>query len=328
MATTATPTRTERAAVLALRAGGVVAELRRGPRLAPRVLERCASGVVRAAFVPTQAGPLAGDRDRVRIVVGAGATLVVEPVAATLALPGARRTLLALDIEVQEGGRLVLDEGPLIVAAGADVERRCALTLAGGAIAALRETVVLGRDGEPPGTLSSVLRATLEGRPLLHDALRIGPCRADDHVALAPGHRVVGTACLLGSRAPAVERAYDLEGPGALLRASGAALAEVEPALAAAWQAWARAAIQPRATRTGRSALWTRPAETEPSSADVTPPRPREPAMITDASADRAAPSSPRHPGPGPSTASGSPASPCSRASAAPSAAISPAASS
>ncbi|MEY2442897.1 MAG: UreD urease accessory protein, partial [bacterium] len=84
---------------------------------------------MRAAFVPTQAGPLAGDRDSTRIVVGAGAMLVIEPVAATLALPGAARTLLRLDVTVHEGGRLVLDEGPLIVAAGADVQRRCMIEL-------------------------------------------------------------------------------------------------------------------------------------------------------------------------------------------------------
>jgi hypothetical protein len=42
-------------------------ELRRGARLAPRILTGGAP--VRAAFVPTQAGPLAGDEDRIRIVV-------------------------------------------------------------------------------------------------------------------------------------------------------------------------------------------------------------------------------------------------------------------
>jgi urease accessory protein len=220
----------------------VVADLRRGPRLAPRVLGRDA-GAVRAAFVPTQAGPLAGDRDRTRIVVGAGATLIVEPVAATLALPGSARTLLALEITVEAGGRLVLDEAPLIVAAGADVERRCTLALGEGAVAALRETVVLGRDGEPPGTLVSTLRATLDDRALLHDALRLGPGREDAHVALAPGHRVIGTACLLGMRPGEgwSDGACALAEPGALLRATGASLAATEATIAAMWAAWSRA---------------------------------------------------------------------------------------
>jgi urease accessory protein len=196
--------------------------------------------VVRAAFVPTQAGPLAGDEDRVRIVVGAGATLLVEPVAATVALPGAAGIVLALDITVRAGGRLVLDEAPLIVAAGAAVTRRCTVELHDGAVAALRETVVLGRDGEPPGTLDSVLRATLGGRPLLHDGLRLGGAQ-DAHVALAPAHRVLGTVCVLGLR-PAESAAFALAGPGALRRASGPSLAGVDAALAATWRAWSQAA--------------------------------------------------------------------------------------
>jgi urease accessory protein len=199
---------------------------------------------VRVAFVPTQAGPLAGDEDRVRIVVGAGAVVVVEPVAATLALPGAARIVLALDVTVHDGGRFVLDEAPLIVAAGADVARRCTVALHPGAVAALRETVVLGRDGEPPGTLDSVLRATLGGRPLLHDGLRVGAAsrEADVHVALAPGHRVLATACLLGLR-PKASEPWQLAGPGALRRATGSSLAAVDAAIAGTWRAWSRQAL-------------------------------------------------------------------------------------
>lgn len=204
---------------------------------------------MRAAFVPTQAGPLAGDEDRARIVVRTGATLIVEPVAATLALPGAAQTLLALEVSVQAGGRLVLDEAPLIVAAGAFVRRRFVLELADGAVAALRETVVLGRDGEAPGTIDSTTRATLRGRPLLHDGLRLGPGRHDEHVALAPGHRVVSTACLLGvspagRQQPGVNA---LAGAGALLRATGRSLAATEAAVAATWTSWSDVEL-PRAT--------------------------------------------------------------------------------
>src|ERR1700750_345469 len=97
-------------AVLAVDRGGVRA-LRRGPRVAPRVL-----GPGRAALVPLQAGPLAGDPDGRRLCVGAGATLAVEPVAATVAYPGAAPTWLELDITVDDGGRLVLEDAPLIVA--------------------------------------------------------------------------------------------------------------------------------------------------------------------------------------------------------------------
>lgn len=197
--------------------------------------------LVRAAFVPTQAGPLAGDRERVLIVVGEGATLAIEPIAATLALPGAARIHLRLDVVVGAGGRLVLDEGPLIVAAGADVVRRCSIELASGAVAALRETFVLGRHGEPPGMLDSALRATLAGAALLHDGCRV---RGEDpHVALAPGHRVATTVGLLGTAPQARAEIFELEGPGGLARVTGTSLAAVDATVDPLWRAWSRAAL-------------------------------------------------------------------------------------
>lgn len=231
--------------MLDVRAGGAVVELRRGMRLAPRILDR-GGGVVRATFVPTQAGPLAGDHDRARIVVGAGAKLVVEPVAATLALPGRARTLLRLDVTVHEGGRLVLDEGPLIVAGGADVQRRCTIGLKTGAVVAVRETVVLGRDGEPPGSLDSSLRVTLEGSALLHDGLRFSAAATsnDVHVAFAPGHRVVTTVSLLGLRPKPDPGVLALEGPGALRRASGPSLAVVDATICGLWRSWSQAIVR------------------------------------------------------------------------------------
>jgi urease accessory protein len=203
-----------------------VAGLRRGNRLAPRIL-----GPGKVAFVPTQAGPLDGDHDVVRLHVGPGATLVTVPIAATLALPG--RSRLELHATVEAGGRLLLDEPPLIAAEGADVTRRVRLDLAAGAVAAIRDVVVLGRAGEGRGRLDGELRATLAGRPLLHDALRIG--QDDEHVALAPGHRVAGTIALLG-----VGDEPELAGPGALRRASGPDLPSVEAELAEAWARWRR----------------------------------------------------------------------------------------
>ena len=248
-------------------------------RLAPRILARGA--VVRAAFVPTQAGPLAGDRDSARIVVGAGATLVLEPVAATLALPGAARTVLRLDVTVRERGRLVLDEGPLIVAAGAEVERRCVIELETGAVAALRETIVLGRDGEAPGTLDATLRATLAGRPLLHDGLRFEaagrrrprrarprPSRAEQRVPAgdapagaepdaAPAKGPEGTRDrsrardiepppLAGPRKASRARAAEplqLAGPGALLRVTATTAAQADARIAPTWHAWSQAVL-------------------------------------------------------------------------------------
>jgi len=178
--------------------------------------------VVRVALVPVQAGPLNGDHDRIRLHVGAGCTLVLVPIAATLALPGTSR----LDLHATVEGALQLDEPPLIVAEGADVTRRTRIELAASGIATVKDIVVLGRAGEGPGRLDSELRATIGGTPLLHDALRIEPAASDAFVALPPGHRVIGTACLLGAPGEPA-----LAGPGALRRATGPDLPAVEAAL-------------------------------------------------------------------------------------------------
>jgi urease accessory protein len=203
--------------------GGVV-ELRRGARVAIRLLG--AGPDFRAALVPVQAGPLAGDHDVVRLRVGEGASLELVPVAATLALPGPARTLLELHADV--AGRLILDEAPLIVPSGADVVRTTRIALAEGAVAAWRDTVILGRAGEGPGRLEATTRVTLDGAPLLHETLRVDPDADGAYVALGPGHRVVGTVALLGVPG-------NLAGPGSLWRATGAGASEVDAALRDAW---------------------------------------------------------------------------------------------
>jgi urease accessory protein len=154
--------------------------------------------------------------------------------------------VLRLDVTVHAGGRLVLDEGPLIVAGGAQVERRCVIELEHGAVAAVRETLVLGRDGEPPGALDSTTRVTLAGTALLHDGLRFDDGAAA-HVALAPGHRVICTASLLGMRPPpgvaGLAAPLHLHGPGALLRATGPASAATDATIDPTWRVWSRAVL-------------------------------------------------------------------------------------
>jgi urease accessory protein len=203
-------------------------------------------GVARVALVPLQAGPLAGDVDRVRLRVGAGATLVTVPVAATVALPGAAMSRLELHVTVEVGGRLVLHEPPLIVAEGADVVRRTRIELADGAVAAVRDVVVLGRAGEAPGRLDSELRVTHAGRALLHDALRLDRAAVGDRVALRPGDRLLGCVCLLGTRDEP-----PLDGAGALRRAAGSDVPTVEAALTADWERWSQLTASASRTASG-----------------------------------------------------------------------------
>ena len=201
-------------------------------------------------MLPTQAGPLAGDHDRLKIVVGPHATLIVRPVAATIALPGTARTRLELEVDVGHGARLVLEEAPLIVTAGCDLERSTTVRLAPGAVAALRDVVVLGRSGESGGRLVSTLRISDADGVVLHDALRLDPAtaREDAHVALAPGHRVVGTLCVVGVDF-ADDPGFELARGGALRRATAPDLAALDVELMEPWERWAqdpkRAPLQP-----------------------------------------------------------------------------------
>ena len=221
-----------------------VARLRRGARVAPRIID--SNGRVRATLLPTQAGPLAGDADRVVIEVGAGAALELTPVAATVALGGPGQTELTTEVTVHAGGRLVLDEPALVVCDGATVRRRTLLRLGPGAVAAVREAVVLGRTGERGGAVAATLRATtLDGAPLLHEELRLDGAAPADRVALPPGHRTVVTATLLGTPPPAgTDDRHELRPvcPGALRRATARSLADAQGAVAPAWERYAAAA--------------------------------------------------------------------------------------
>jgi urease accessory protein UreH len=249
--TTTTATRTEPSpALLCVErhgAGHAVTELRRGARLAPRILARDGRAV-RACLLATQAGPLAGDDDRAVIVVGADATLVVSSVGAAHVLPGRAPTRLELDVELGAGSRLVFEDAPLIVAREADVTRRTTVRLGDGAVAALRDVVVLGNEGQGATgvRLASTLRVTDRAGALLHDELRIEPARArgDAHVALAPGHRVVGTLCLFGV-APSEHdpAALALARGGMLRRAAAPGHAAVHAELARPWSRWSEVVL-------------------------------------------------------------------------------------
>ena len=105
----------------------------------------------------------------------------------------------------------------------------------------MRDLVVLGRAGEGPGRLESLLRAEGPDGVILHDALRIEPANDDAYVALAPGHRAVGTLAGLGvgagesleaSRGRRRLAGGSLAAGGWLLRATAAGAADVVAQLA------------------------------------------------------------------------------------------------
>ena len=222
--------------------GGRWTTLVAGERVAPRVL-----GVGRLTLLRSQAGPLAGDHDRVEIRVEERAALSIEPVAATVALPGPARTVLELVIEVSDGGTLLLEDAPLVVAEGADVVRTTTIRLGVGATAVVRDLVVLGRAGEGPGRLESVLRVDGPEGPILHDALRIDPA-SDDALRRARGRASRnrnGRHDRGGARRNAPYRGRNLgHPPGGRQRRSGAGRAHLAggPLAAGGWL-WRASAV-------------------------------------------------------------------------------------
>jgi urease accessory protein len=179
----------------------------------------------RVVLVQTAAGPLAGDRFELDVEVGPGATLELTSTAATLAYPAARHATVSAHLRVAPGGRLAWLAQPLILAAGCDLVASVELELAEGAVALLRETVVLGRHGETAGRYRSSLRCDLGGVPLLRESVVLDGASPVTASPLVLGEaRSYATLALLGTRpeAPPGDDELELAGPGRLLRALGA----------------------------------------------------------------------------------------------------------
>ena len=208
----------------------------------------------RVSLVPDGALLLAGDSIELDVTVDAGARLdLIEP-GGTVAfdMRGARASW---DVRVRVGPDAVLTWAgePFVVSAGADVRRRTDLHLAEGARAALRETLVLGRYGEWPGSVRQHTAVRVAGRPVLVEELPIDPTSAP---GLLGGHRVLSSVLAVGAvpdlggpdlggpdlggpelggpdlGGPDLDR-YDLGAGGHLWRRIGAQAHHVQ--LAAAW---------------------------------------------------------------------------------------------
>jgi urease accessory protein len=166
---------------------------------------RGAGGEAVVHLVNSATAPLGGDDLRLTIHVGPGAVLRVVAVAATLVLPGSRGAPSAslVDMDVAAGGSLEYLPGPVIVTAGANHTAELRGDIAGHLHT--RETLVLGRDGERPGRLTTTQHLTRGAVPLLRQTLTVGDPELDASIAHLAGHRVLATALTIGgpSRGPA-----------------------------------------------------------------------------------------------------------------------------
>jgi len=155
------------------------------------------------SLVPEGAMLLAGDHVRVELRVGPGARLdVVEPAGTVAypmhATPGAC-AVWEVDVRLDEGASLRWLSQPFVVAEGAVVRRSTRVAMGAGSRLLLRETIVLGRAGEAPGTLSSSLRVADPDRPVVVEDLDLGPAAPP---LLLGRSRVLDTLLLLGEPVP------------------------------------------------------------------------------------------------------------------------------
>ena len=152
---------------------------------------------VRVALTTAAAGPLGGDNYQLDIRVGAGATLFLREVSASLILPGAHgaESRWVNNVVLEEGATLVWVPEPFIAARGCRHFHDVQIEMADSARLFYREELVLGRNGEAPGNLVSRLSVrSPDGRAITQQQFDIGP-RAIGYAspAVVDKHRGVGS---------------------------------------------------------------------------------------------------------------------------------------
>lgn len=218
----------------------IVASPRRSPRVeAEGALAVRRTGVHRVHMICSAATPLGGDVIEARIVVEAGARLHVCSVAASVALPG-RFTPVShatWDLVVEDGGVLVFDPEPTVVAGGADHRSTVRLRVGDDAHAVVRERVQIGRSGEAVGRWSGSLHADSGAGPLLRHRQELGS-GSDGHDDLFAPLAAMSTLTWPSSAAAAVHGTADsflettmpMAGGGALSTWLGHRLPAIQPA--------------------------------------------------------------------------------------------------
>ncbi|GAA3652090.1 urease accessory protein UreD [Lentzea roselyniae] len=156
-------------------------------------------------LVSSVTSPLGGDSLELTVEVGPGASLDLRGVAATLMLPGPTGLPSSSVLRFSVEGSVRYVPEPTVVTSRAHHVAVVEAELDGHAELLLREVLVLGRVGESAGTLSTSVRATRCGKPLLHQQLVVGTPSIDSSAAGLAGKRVVGTSLMLD----AVPRASD-----------------------------------------------------------------------------------------------------------------------
>lgn len=151
---------------------------------------------VRVSLAAGAAGPVGGDQLFLDVHVGPHSTLVLDEVSARLLLPGPHdeASHTRATITVGTGGTFVWLPQPVIAAHGCRHRNDVRVELDDDASLLLREELILGRHGEPPGTVAQHVRVHQAGRALYDQQLKVGPGAAGwDSPAVAGRNRALGS---------------------------------------------------------------------------------------------------------------------------------------
>jgi len=160
-------------ALLEVERGGVVRTL----RSASPLMLIPVRGYPVVHLVSSAASPLGGDDLTLTVRAGPGACLTLTGIAATVALPGphGETSRTTVHLELAEGARVEYLPEPTVITRRARHESVLVVSLAADAHLHTRETLVLGRDGELPGELTTTTHVTRDGHPVLRQTLVVTP---------------------------------------------------------------------------------------------------------------------------------------------------------
>ncbi|MGE3285616.1 MAG: urease accessory protein UreD [Pseudonocardia sp.] len=148
-------------------------------------------------MIGSASAPLGGDDVALEVVVETGAAVALTGVAATVALPGAGRSHVAVRLDVGDGASAQYLPEPTVVTRRAAHDTTLDVRLGADARVRCREVLVAGRSGEAGGSLRSHLRVADAAGPLLVQELELGDPALHASPAYLAGHRVVATEVLV-----------------------------------------------------------------------------------------------------------------------------------
>jgi urease accessory protein len=126
-------------------------------------------------LVASGAGPVGGDELAVDITVESSASATVRSAAASLVLPGPTGAPSSMRVHARVGGDLRWLPEPTVLVHGCEHTTVAHIDVTATGSVLWREEVVLGRHGEPSGSLLQRLHVDVGGRPLLRNELPVGP---------------------------------------------------------------------------------------------------------------------------------------------------------